>query len=87
MAAGVFRLRKPATCFAVALSTDFSAIIRLKAQQRSQEKRQERFEAKKADKAAAMSDKLREFQAKESQTMAMFAELAKHHKLGPAKTD
>jgi len=54
----------------------------LNAFERSQQKKREMIETKKAEKVAALSGKAQQYKEKEQQTLAMFAEMAKHHKLG-----
>jgi len=61
-------------------SSDFQST--LKSIEKSQSKKREFVEQKKAEKASAISEKIHLHQAKEQQTLAMFAEMAKRHKLG-----
>jgi len=59
---------------------DFQA--RLRAQKMAEQRRAEGKIGRQMEKEAGRADRMKELQSKEDQTMAMFREMAKHHKLG-----
>jgi len=63
-------------------SDGFQAALRAKKE--AEARRQERKMAAAEAKHATMAEKLRAHQEREAQTLAMFREMAKGHKLGPA---
>jgi hypothetical protein len=56
---------------------------RLRAKQAADARRQERVANAREGKQAAVAERARVYQEREQQTLAMFREMAKHHKLGP----
>jgi len=63
-------------------SDDFQAALRAKKE--AEARRQERKMASAEAKHATLAEKVRAHQEREAQTLAMFREMAKAHKLGPA---